>query len=100
MTARIGHKPITMQFHEGLDGLKEAGDFCWRGTPAKRVLCLMVPISSPAGKVMTRWTIDHKNHCGASWSWNGNERKPTLKPSLHAVGIWHGYVRDGVLVEA
>lgn len=30
-----------------------------------------------------------------SWEWDGNEDKPTLKPSVHAVGRWHGYFTNG-----
>jgi hypothetical protein len=33
---------------------------------------------------------------GASWHFfNGNLEKPTLSPSIHHVGHWHGYVRAG-----
>lgn len=32
---------------------------------------------------------------GASWGWDGNEEKPTLTPSVHHVGHWHGWVRAG-----
>jgi hypothetical protein len=31
------------------------------------------------------------------WGWDGNEDKPTLTPSIHAVGSWHGYLRAGRL---
>lgn len=100
MTKRLGHAPIAMRHCEGIDDLENVGDFCWRGTELKPVLVLMIPLASPAGKVMSRWTIDHKNHCNASWSWDRNKSKPTLKPSLHAIGIWHGHVKAGMLVEA
>jgi hypothetical protein len=29
------------------------------------------------------------------WHWDGNEDKPTLAPSVHHLGGWHGYVRAG-----
>lgn len=32
---------------------------------------------------------------GRSWTWDGNLEKPTLTPSIHRVGHWHGYLRDG-----
>lgn len=32
----------------------------------------------------------------ASWEWNGNMDAPTLSPSVHNVGHWHGWLRDGV----
>lgn len=31
-----------------------------------------------------------------SWQWNGSLDKPTLQPSVHHVGHWHGYLTDGV----
>jgi hypothetical protein len=33
-----------------------------------------------------------------SWTWNGNREKPTLTPSVHHVGHWHGYLTDGMWV--
>lgn len=35
---------------------------------------------------------------GASWEWNGNIEAPTLLPSVHHVGHWHGYLTDGVWI--
>ena len=32
------------------------------------------------------------------WGWDGNVDKPTLTPSIHDVGHWHGYLRAGRLV--
>lgn len=31
-----------------------------------------------------------------TWSWNGSDEKPTLEPSVHHVGHWHGWLTDGV----
>ena len=31
-----------------------------------------------------------------AWQWDGNIEKPTLTPSVHWVGHWHGYLRGGV----
>jgi Family of unknown function (DUF6527) len=31
------------------------------------------------------------------WGWDGNEEKPTLTPSIHSPGEWHGYLRAGKL---
>lgn len=82
---------------------EKIGDFYWivnSGT-GKRMLVVAIPDKDfQKGWGLSRWSIDFPNHCGASWSWDGNEEKPTLSPSLHAVGVWHGWVRDGMLVEA
>lgn len=32
------------------------------------------------------------------WGWDGDEEKPTLTPSIHCPGEWHGYLKSGVLV--
>lgn len=31
------------------------------------------------------------------WGWDGNEDKPTLQPSIHCPGEWHGYLTEGEL---
>lgn len=33
---------------------------------------------------------------GPSWHWNGSLDAPTLSPSVHHVGHWHGWLRNGV----
>jgi hypothetical protein len=30
-----------------------------------------------------------------SWEWDGNGEKPTLTPSVHLPGRWHGWFRNG-----
>ena len=35
---------------------------------------------------------------GPSWNWNGSTERPNLEPSVHHVGHWHGWLRDGVWV--
>jgi hypothetical protein len=32
------------------------------------------------------------------WGWDGNEVFPTLEPSIHCPGTWHGYLKQGKLV--
>ena len=31
-----------------------------------------------------------------SWHWDGNREQPTLTPSVHHQGHWHGYLKAGV----
>ena len=31
-----------------------------------------------------------------SWEWDGNMDTPTLSPSVHHVGHWHGWLRNGI----
>ena len=100
-TPQYGHPPIDMQRVSSSGELGEPGTFYWSvADNGNRTLVLMIPCNGPAARTYSRWTIDHPNHCNASWSWDGDEDKPTLNPSLHAVGIWHGCVRNGQLIEA
>lgn len=32
---------------------------------------------------------------GRMWAWDGNLERPTLHPSIHRKGHWHGYLVDG-----
>ncbi|GGJ14396.1 DUF6527 family protein [Neoroseomonas lacus] len=36
---------------------------------------------------------------GATWAFSGTDAAPTLSPSVNAVGIWHGWLRDGVATQ-
>lgn len=98
-TPRFNHKPINMERRPDEDGFTKVGQFSWGLTPY-RVLIVAIPHLSPSGWILTEWTIDHKNECGASWAWDGNEDKPTLTPSIHAVGMYHGRITSGQLIEA
>ena len=34
------------------------------------------------------------------WLWDGNRESPTISPSIHIIGSWHGYIRNGKLENA
>lgn len=34
------------------------------------------------------------------WAWDGNKEKPTLTPSINVIGVWHGWLRAGKLIDA
>jgi len=34
---------------------------------------------------------------GVAWDWDGKEDTPTLSPSIHHVGCWHGFLKAGEL---
>ena len=80
---------------------ERVGDFYWDLRHGRRQLVVALP-TSPADLKGTAvaWSIDFKNHCDAQWSWDGNEDVPTLTPSLHWEGVWHGWVQGGYLKEA
>lgn len=35
-----------------------------------------------------------------SWIWNGNTAAPTMTPSIHKNGHWHGHLTDGKFVSS
>jgi len=110
-TPRYGHAAFPMRRCEK-DGFWERddiaiGDFYWTVAACGRTLWVMIPCPGLQGgtpgalrPIICPWSIGYRNDSGAQWSWDGNEDKPTLTPSLHAVGLWHGWVRNGELVEA
>lgn len=99
-TPKHGHSPIQMRLVDSLGDISNLGDFAWGGEPGKETIFIAIPDKTRRGWCTTVWTINHRNRLDAQWSWNGNKEKPTLAPSLHCVGMWHGWVRNGMLVEA
>lgn len=106
-TPRYGHLPIPMRRVEEEEGIKQRGDFTWtisKETGQRYIIVAIPDIPSLDG------TVHHDTRCipvkegsndpGKHWGWDGNEDKPTLTPSIHAIGVWHGWVRSGMLVEA
>lgn len=52
------------------------------------------------GDGITPWPYRDPLPNGSCWRWNGDKDSPTLEPSLHLVGYWHGYLRNGELISA
>lgn len=86
---------------------QQPGDFAWEfdfthfdhgaaATDARLTLYICLP-----GEI--RWWPIHVARPGAGiagnriWQWDGNFDQPTLTPSIHAVGAWHGYFTAGFL---
>jgi len=64
-----------------------------RPTPDGRVLSVM----TPAGP----WRIDGSSSNGTyPWSRTGTPPNVTVSPSIHFVGSYHGWLRDGHLIDA
>lgn len=47
--------------------------------------------------IVCEWTVSKKNQNDAQWRLSGTREAPTLDPSLHWVGMWHGWLRKGHL---
>ena len=108
-TPKHGHAPIAMRRRSHLSRspmfeLERVGDFRWgklrdsRGYfPRALIAAIPTPPDAHLGWLDYAWEVEGE---GARWTWDGDEDKPTLEPSLHAIGVWHGWARDGKLIEA
>lgn len=102
---RYAHDPIPMARVGGRSAgdFKTVGQYFFRRGERGLALWLAVPnfaYRPETGFAATYWPIDYESRRGYQWTWNEDEDKPTLTPSLGVDGIWHGWVRDGMLVEA
>jgi len=72
--------------------MERPGDFCF-SEEADIIYLWMPGVSGPDAIRIQRGTAGGDR----VWGWDGNTDKPTLTPSLHAVGEWHGFLRSGKL---
>ncbi len=98
-TQKVGHAPITVRKVSCHEEIERAGDFYWSYNEVRRWIGLAVP--SQDGFIFNMLPVIKgrydKDKIG--WGWDGNEDLPSLTPSLHAVGDWHGHVKKGVMKE-
>lgn len=71
------------------DGKDYTYRIMWAKYPDGSFACLPINVPAPVMQAGIR---------GASWGFDGNLEKPTLTPSVHHVGHWHGWVRAGRMV--
>lgn len=73
------------------------GEFCWEPEERGeiRYLYLCFPGDTSAGAL--RCFKGPDRGIEREWAWDGNEDKPTLRPSLLNPGQWHGYLTAGRL---
>jgi hypothetical protein len=38
-------------------------------------------------------------HCGPPWTVAGEPPNITVRPSIRVVGVWHGFITDGEVIE-
>jgi hypothetical protein len=80
------------------DGDLDPGDFYFEtDLRGQRMFCTCLP-NGTGLRIPLRPLVDPKINGGHSWEFDGNEEKPTLSPSVNAVGIWHGWIRSGCMV--
>lgn len=73
-------------------GMEHAGDFCFDET-FTHIYVWLPGVSGPDALQIQRGAAGGPR----VWGWDGNEDKPTLTPSIHAVNQWHGHLRAGRL---
>lgn len=67
------------------------GDFCF--APDNSCIYLWLPGSpGPDALRIVRGSAPDEKQV---WGWDGNEDRPTLNPSIHDPGHWHGYLTAG-----
>lgn len=71
------------------------GDFSWdEASEGFRYIYLCLPGDTQ----LTAIKVQRGSPGGSRvWGWDGNEDKPTLEPSIHWVGVWHGWLQNGRL---
>ncbi len=75
------------------DPCKEVGDFYITPDRSAIVIRLPPPASIPAARLSLVANDD-----GPHWTLTGTDDAPTLEPSIHDVGRWHGWLRAGKLI--
>lgn len=102
-TPRHGHAPVPLRLVADEDAIERLGDFCWEqgADSVPTHVWLAIPSPTCGGWTPIRIAVNRgPNLPGKAWGWDGNADKPTLTPSVHTYGHWHGWVRGGQLVEA
>jgi hypothetical protein len=100
-TQSVDCRRITLPLSEGC--VTQSGDFAWdtdvperaeHRTSDRRYLYIHLPGEQ-------QWSAIHVRRGGPGgervWGWDGNENRPTLTPSIHHVGVWHGHLVGGRL---
>lgn len=83
--------------HFPAGALLHPGDFMWGEPEADdwRTLYIVLPGFTQPDAINVK-KGDYYLGLGG-WGWDGNEDKPTLSPSLHWKGYWHGMLKAGRL---
>lgn len=101
-TPRYGHAPIPMRRVSAYGEITQQGDFFWD----QRAGVLRITLALPSDLPSKGWIVNSlrvqigESADGPIWGYDGEEDSPTLVPSIHCFGHWHGFVTKGTLVEA
>lgn len=99
-TLRHGHAPIPLRLRARNSDIEAAGDFHWEAHGGGAWSLFIGIPDIEIGFVIVRIPVMQAAKIPKHWEWDGDKDKPTLIPSIHTIGTWHGWVHDGHLVEA
>lgn len=78
------------------DGQKVPGRFLWgHEHDGYRMIHFILPGGFYGGIPVHREGTPRPDIQSPVWTWDGNEDRPTLAPSIWMHGCWHGFVRAG-----
>lgn len=83
------------------DAMSQIGDFCWNRHQDGSVdgIIINAPEVGGGSRGIVFIPVQHgANSPCKHWGWDGNEDMPTLTPSVHWIGHWHGYLTAGRLI--
>ncbi len=80
-------------FAAEVGGMEKPGDFCFDDSFTHIYIWLPGTSGPDAIQIQRGGPGGHR-----VWGWDGNADKPTLTPSIHARGEWHGFMTAGRLV--
>lgn len=74
------------------------GDWCFERDDTYIVIRLPDSETTERGSETSFPIMEGPNLTLVHWGWDGNREAPTLTPSLHWIGVWHGWMRAGEIV--
>lgn len=90
---------IPTKLCQNLDEVKALGDyFIDRRNPARPAIFIFLPHDT-VPSYLRLYQVNREGGDNSWWQLSGPDERPTLHPSINAPGLWHGYLRDGQLVE-
>ncbi len=81
--------PVGAMFHTDMIPPLDDGYQLYKNDPS---LCVVIP-----GKSI--WNMHHKGTDGGHWKIVGDAPNITATPSINFAGLYHGWVRDGVVTD-
>lgn len=82
-----------------LEEVRAIGDYMIdRRIPEKPLIFIFLPHDTVPSRLRL-YPLQKEGGDNTWWLLTGTDERPTLSPSIHAPGLWHGYLRDGQLVE-